>query len=148
MNNDNPGLGVMLAALSETGETGLILNEVKGKQITGLQLRKRDEGADKFYWEDSLVVGLDHGEAIRIYDGGQSCCEYRYMTTDDDLDAYVGADFIDIEVRNGPDIDAGYDVHEVQFLLVNTSLGTFTMETHNEHNGYYGGFYAQVRRLE
>ena len=45
---NNMGLGVMLAAMSETGETGKILNEVKGKQITGLQLRKADEGANKF----------------------------------------------------------------------------------------------------
>jgi hypothetical protein len=31
-------------------------------------------------------------------------------------------------------------VHEVQFLRVSTDAGTIVCETHNEHNGYYGGF--------
>ena len=35
-------------------------------------------------------------------------------------------------------------VHEVQFLNIETSLGIITFETHNEHNGYYGGFYIKA----
>ena len=37
------------------------------------------------------------------------------------------------------------DCHEVQFLEVKTSKGSFTMSSHNEHNGYYGGFSIEVR---
>jgi hypothetical protein len=31
-------------------------------------------------------------------------------------------------------------VHETQFLIVDTTKGSFTIVNHNEHNGYYGGF--------
>ena len=38
------------------------------------------------------------------------------------------------------DVEEEYETHEVQFLEIKTSKGIFTMSTHNEHNGYYGGF--------
>ena len=47
---------------------------------------------------------------------------------------------IDAEIREAPNEPDEYGDHEVQFLLVNTSIGTFTVASHNEHNGYYGGF--------
>jgi len=78
--------------------------------------------------------------AIRIWDNEQSCCESRYMNTCDELTYYVGSKFLGMEVRNGPEIPAEYGCHETQFLIVKTSLGEFTCVTHNEHNGYYGGF--------
>ena len=37
-----------------------------------------------------------------------------------------------------------YEVHEVQFLKIRTSNGDITFETHNIHNGYYGGFYIEL----
>lgn len=37
------------------------------------------------------------------------------------------------------------DVHEVQFLVVHTDKGDLTMSSHNEHNGYYGGFSIEAR---
>lgn len=89
---------------------------------------------------DLRIRFLDGG-AIVLTDNGQSCCEERYMTCDDSLDYYVGASYYGWEVRNCPDGgDSEYDIHEIQFLLVNTSRGTFTVANHNIHNGYYGGF--------
>jgi hypothetical protein len=41
-----------------------------------------------------------------------------------------------------------YGIHEVQFLIVDTDRGSFTCETHNEHNGYYGGFLVVCRPLD
>jgi hypothetical protein len=62
------------------------------------------------------------------------------MRTDYNLSDYVGAKLLGAEVMDAPPISAQYEEHEVQFLHVKTSKGTFTMSSHNEHNGYYGGF--------
>jgi len=101
---------------------------------------------------DSVLLGSDDalhfvfadGSKMKLWDDGQSCCETRYMMTDDDLSSYSGAVLMNIEVRDAPDMSDGYDVHEVQFLEVMTHRGCFTMTTHNEHNGYYGGFYVRI----
>lgn len=89
---------------------------------------------------DRLNVAFDGGDVLRIWDDGQTCCERRYMSTDDDLAHYAGATFIGADVRHGDNREDDEDVHEVAFLIVNTSLGSFTVANHNEHNGYYGGF--------
>ncbi len=91
-----------------------------------------------------LEIVFADGTGIAISDEGQSCCENRYMVCDDDLAYFTGATFIDAEVRDAPDVDDGSECHEVQFLLVHTSKGEFTVATHNEHNGYYGGFSIRV----
>ena len=101
---------------------------------------------------DSVVLGSDDAlhfvfadeSKMKLWDDGQSCCENRYMMTDDDLSFYSGSVLVNIEVRDAPDMGGGYDVHEVQFLEVMTNRGCFTMTTHNEHNGYYGGFYVRI----
>jgi len=93
---------------------------------------------------DELRIGFTDGSSFILSDDGQSCCESRYMTTDDDLDFCAGATFLGIELRDGPDFEDEHgDCHETQFLYVNTSRGGFTVVTHNEHNGYYGGFSIQ-----
>ena len=109
------------------------IEAAKGKRITGLRLDP-DMNCLLFWFED--------GTRLRIFDDGQSCCENRYMRTDDKLDDYVGAIFEGIELRDAPPIAAdGYrGEHEVQFLAIRTSSGQFVMSNHNEHNGYYGGF--------
>lgn len=102
-------------------------------KITGLRVES-----------STLSIHLEDGSVVNLQDDGQSCCERRYMTCDDDLQYYIGADYYGWEVRNSNEGgDSDYDVHEVQFLLVNTSRGTFTTANHNIHNGYYGGFWIQ-----
>ena len=102
---------------------------------------------------DSVVLGSDDAlhfvfsdnSKMKLWDDGQSCCENRYMMTDDDLSLYSGAKLLSIEVLDAPDMEDEYDeVHEVQFLEVMTNRGCFTMTTHNEHNGYYGGFDVRI----
>lgn len=87
----------------------------------------------------TLLMDFIDGSALRLYDDGQCCCENRYLHTDDDLTPFAGATFLGARVQDAPSI-ADVDEHEVQFLIIDTSLGSFTVETHNEHNGYYGGF--------
>lgn len=89
---------------------------------------------------DCICLYFPGDVVLRIHDT-TDCCEYRYMTTDDDLTWYNGATLLGVEVLNGPEIEIEHGgVHETQFLRVRTSAGWFTIETHNEHNGYYGGF--------
>lgn len=113
-----------------------IYEKAKGKKIRAIKLDDND-----------LQITFEDGSGIAIFDNGQSCCETRYMRTDDNLDYYIGAEFRDMELRESPVVQEKYGEHEVQFLLVNTSKGTFTMSNHNEHNGYYGGFSIEVKEL-
>ena len=101
-----------------------------GKTIAALRL-----GDD-----DALHFEFDDGTKMTLSDEGQSCCERRYMRTDDNLADFVGAKLLGAEIKEAPDQPDEYGEHEVQFLEVQTDRGVFTMASHNEHNGYYGGF--------
>jgi hypothetical protein len=132
----NLGLGVMLGMLSGNEESAETFREAIGKTITDLELESEE-----------LVFTFSDGSRMKLFDDGQSCCEERYMHTDDDLAYYIGSKLLSAETRNAPDENAEWDVHEVQFLLVTTDKGVFTMASHNIHNGYYGGFLIRVAAL-
>lgn len=123
------GLGVMIQMLRGNEESVAAYRGALGKTIKNLGLMS----------DESLRLEFTDGSAIKFFDDGQSCCETRYMTTDDKLDDFAGATFAGVRIEEA-DNRPGDEEHEVQFLLVDTSKGTFTMESHNEHNGYYGGF--------
>jgi hypothetical protein len=130
------GLGVMIAMLGGNRESAEAMQAALGKEITALRLDDGDR-------DNALHFTFSDGSGLRLFDDGQSCCESRYMRTDDDLSAFVGATLVSAEVRDVPKVpseDEYGDEHEVQFLIVTTSKGAFTMASHNEHNGYYGGF--------
>lgn len=128
--SDNLGLGVMINMLGGNKSTVEKLKSVLNKEIKNLKME-----------DDKLRFEFNDGDLMVVFDDGQSCCENRYMTTDDDLDYFQGSKLMDMEIKEAPNAPAEYDEHEVQFLVVKTSKGEFTMETHNEHNGYYGGFW-------
>jgi hypothetical protein len=104
---------------------------------------------------DALNMLFAEG-TLTIRDDGQSCCESRYMTTDDDLPSFVGAKLVAFDEAAGPNIEeepdeSGYsynDPHETMFVRLHTTAGTITLVTHNEHNGYYGGFNVVSRWSE
>jgi hypothetical protein len=98
-----------------------------------------------FVLDDILRVVFAGGDKLFIWDGDDQCCEHRYMTTDDELDTFVGAKLVGIEVVDGPDIPFEDGVHEQTFVKLETTMGTITLVTHNEHNGYYGGFDVESR---
>ena len=90
---------------------------------------------------DELTIRFADGTGLKLYDNANSCCERRYMHTDDDLSEVVGGKLYGIEVRDAPDVeDECGEVYEVQFLVVKTSIGQCEVCTHNVHNDYYGGF--------
>lgn len=124
------GMGVMLHHLcGNAGSVAAFLSAIN-KEISELYL-----GGD-----DALHFAFTDGTRIKLFDDGQSCCESRYMRTDDKLSDFVGAKLLGAEIKDAPNIEAGYETHEVQFLEVKTDKGSFVMSSHNEHNGYYGGF--------
>jgi hypothetical protein len=127
----NLGMNVMLNMLDSGKETFDAVSAAIGKTIVGVVLDDKD---------DVLRFAFDDGSTLKLWDDGQSCCENRYMRTDDTLADYVGATLVGIELREAPDAADGCDAHEVQFLAVKTSKGEFVVSSHNEHNGYYGGF--------
>jgi hypothetical protein len=134
------GLGVMINMLSGDEESEPTVAGALGKVIRTIVL---DE---KVTEDGALVLTFTDGSVLCLLDAGRSCCESRYLTTDDDLPSFAGATFTGLEVLSGPDNeDDDYGVHETAFLHVRTDRGTIVVTTHNEHNGYYGGFWLIAR---
>ena len=120
------GMGMLFGS----GDTKMALEGAIGHTINGVKLE-----------DDEIVVGLNNGSTLKLWDGGQSCCESRYITTDADLPSYVGKTIRGFELRDYDVKDEDeYNVHDAQALVILTSEGNIDFVTHVEHNGYYGGF--------
>lgn len=133
------GIKVLLNDIFGEHEESRVIKDSIGKTIVALRLDEDD---------DALHLEFSDGSKIVIFDDGQSCCESRYMRTDDDLTYFIGSKFTGTSLRDAPDRDEDGGVHEVQFLIVHTDAGDFTMANHNEHNGYYGGFLLKAKKEE
>jgi len=123
------GLGVMLNFLGGNEETVSAIKASIGNAITSIALDA-----------ESLVIGLSNGTSLKLWDDGQSCCETRYMSCDDDLQSFIGDKLVGIELKNTQNMEYEYGAYEVQFLDIITDKSRFQIANHNEHNGYYGGF--------
>jgi hypothetical protein len=115
--------------------------------------------ADKFYGrkiksvamvDDKFIISFAGGSEITITDDGQSCCESRYMTCDDNPADLVGGKLHSIEVKKVEDVDAASidEEHQIAFLEVATDKTSITFCTHVEHNGYYGEFGLNVSQTK
>ena len=131
---ENLGVGVMFGILGGNEETVTSIQSSLNKTIEKVELD-----------DEQLFISFIDGSELVIWDGGQSCCESRYMTTDDNLSDFNGATLLDMELKSVEYEDLDYGEHEIQFLDVKTSEGVFTIVNHNEHNGYYGGFWIQAK---
>lgn len=94
--------------------------------------------------DNVLVIKCKDLPKISILDDGQSCCEKRYMTADDDLSSLVGQRMVSVILKDHIKGDGEWGPHEIQFLEVQTDQGFATIVNHNEHNGYYGGFWLRA----
>lgn len=112
-----------------------VITDSRGKAIISLELTS-----------NSLIIGFD-SFSIRIEDTDQQCCELRFLTTDDDLNSFLGATFLGVDTLDAPSVIEPHEYHDVEFVQVRTSIGVLVLETHNIHNGYYGGFNVQVSRI-
>lgn len=114
------------------------VEECRGRKIAALSLDAEN---------DRLEIQFESGHTMTVWDeGDRDCGEYRYMSTSDDLQQFVGAALLGLEVRDVADQVLSRDdddcgpVLECQFLIVQTDRGNITFENYNEHSGYYGGF--------
>ncbi len=108
---------------------GKAFSATLGKVIFKITLNDKNE----------LVFDFTDGTGVKILDEAIYCCEERYMRTDDNLDDFIGTKLIGAELKHVENVDS-YEVHEIQFLEIQTNRGVFTMANHNENNGYYCGF--------
>lgn len=135
---DGVGIGVMLHTIFGDSDTNSAMLQAQGKIIAALSISDKE-----------LTIKFNDETGIVLFDDGQSCCEHRYMHTDDNLPDFIGAQFLGAKIQDGPtETDECGDPKESQFLIVSTSLGEFTVVNYNEHNGYYGGFWIAAKSTE
>ena len=130
----------MIDVCNLEGKSAEAFLKVVGKKIMGIKLE-----------DDMLYISFGSQGTLKVSDEGQSCCEHRYITTDDKLEDYVGGNLLNIEVKPVPIplLDDGEgESHDIEFVEVSTSKGAFVLVTHNEHNGYYGGFFVCAKYEE
>jgi hypothetical protein len=132
MGYDFPGMGVLLSSGSDVK-----LDDIKGKTIRFAKLV-----------ENKVFLQFTDGTRIKLYDDGQSCCENRYISTDDEMNNIEDGLLLDIEKKEGPIVEKDCEVHEQIFVEIKTDKGFVTLCTHNEHNGYYGGFALVLQKDE
>lgn len=137
------GFSVLIGMLGGNHETAATMRSAIGKTIAEAWIDDDANGGN-----GALNLRFSDGTGIMIYDAGQLCCEERYIKTDDDLSYHIGATLIDAEVKKGPEVKREYGIHEMAFLHVKTSKGEIVVNTHNEHNGYYSGFWFEARPLD
>jgi hypothetical protein len=126
------GLGVMIQMLGGNKSSAVAVESCIGKTIKELKI---DDNHFQLFFDEGY---------LDLWDDGQSCCEYRHMYCDDDLSFFTGAKLQGIKIKDGPSKDNDGDVSECQFLIIETDKGEITVANHNEHNGYYGGFYIKA----
>lgn len=130
------GLGVMMNMLAGDEDTAQAVGASLGKTIESVRVV-----------DNQAIITFTDNSVLTLWDDGQSCCEHRYMSCADyDLPTFKGANLISVEVVDGGQQDKDYNVHEIQFLNIVTSLGTIQVANHNEHNGYYGGFSIAAKK--
>lgn len=93
-------------------------------------------------WEGYEVV--TNGRTIRVcISNGSNCCEsWGHLSSDDDLQQYVGAKLLSItsvdKALNTKTDPGGIDEGSVYFVNFNTDRGKFQLAVYDSHNGYYG----------
>lgn len=146
----------LLTVLQETTIVGAVLVRDHDADYLYLRCKQDAKWVDPHHrvrnlYPDSRIL------EVFIRDGGQSCCEARWMTCEDNLMDIQGALLKDIRLSAaGPEWelverarkritgDTSDDHHDIQFVDILTSKGPVQLVTHNNHNGYYGGFSIQV----
>lgn len=147
------GIGFNLRLLFGADEqTPTAVLDSAGKTIRAITLAEDEHGND---FTTGMAFLFTDDTAVIFYDDARSCCEHRYMTTDDDLAPFVGATFMDVALseKNTPAVEESQsewddgEQHEWCFVDFTTSMGVFTSTMHDRHNGYYGGIALAARTI-
>lgn len=124
------GLGVMLRSLCGNEENVNAFTSSLNKTITAIDTD-----------DENLWLTFDDGTRLRFYDDGQSCCEKRWMEPQANYDPLLGSKLLGGEMKQLDELPDEYGNHELCELSITTDKGAICSKFHNEHNGYYGGFY-------
>lgn len=93
---------------------------------------------------EGYVLTMDNGDTIKLgISSGQSCCEeFGYLMSEDDLQSFVGSEYIGTDVVDQSfavrEALGGINIDACMFVNINTSKGLLQFVAYNEHNGYYG----------
>ena len=95
---------------------------------------------------DGYEISTDENQYYVLINNGQSCCEnWGYLSSDDNLDYFVGAELIEVKltdvVLNQKVVEeSNYygDGDGIQFVDFVTDKGVLQLAVYNSHNGYYG----------
>lgn len=100
---------------------------------------------DKTIWEsdyEGYIITTNKQQIKLGIQEGQSCCEcYGYITSEDDLSSYIGAELIDVVITDKLLVSTNLSaVHQgdTMFVTIETNKGSFQFVAYNDHNGYYG----------
>jgi hypothetical protein len=89
-------------------------------------------------------IHTDEQQILILVSTGQGCCESTgYVCSEENLDDFIGADIIDIEITDTALNSRVLERSEtfeggVMFLNVKTTKGVLQFVVYNDHNGYYG----------
>lgn len=100
--------------------------------------------------ENAVKIRFANGEGVRI-DLAARCCEQLSFDTDDDLGALSGQKLSSVSLDEAhcasEDLESE-TARDISFLRIHTTDGAVAViSCHNEHSGYYEGFYPIVTEL-
>lgn len=134
-------IGRQLASLFRDGASDFVWLTRVASPIRSITIDDEGNGA--------LRIALESGDVLRLRNCESTCCERRYMHSDDNLKSFLGARLASIEMDSATQRDGEYgDVIEQSFIKVRTTNGDFTVIAYNEHNGYYGGINLEPEWLQ
>ena len=95
---------------------------------------------------DGYKIETENHKFYILIDNGQSCCEsWGYLSSEDDLVQYVGAELQEVRLTDtalNQTVVEKSDYYEdsggIQFVDFVTDRGVFQLAVYNAHNGYYG----------
>lgn len=93
---------------------------------------------------EGIVITLQDDTKYKIgIEDGQSCCEISgYITSHDNYDDFINAEFYDyyITTQDLCTIESLKDEYysDMMFFTIKTSKGDLQFVAYNDHNGYYG----------
>lgn len=122
---------------------------LNGKNGSRLGLAQMINVLGNYSKKDGFEINTEKHQWLILIDNSQSCCEsWGYITSDDDLEKYVGKTLTDVRLTDTAlnteyveksgvygDLDGG-GIQFVDFIFDDNLVLQFAV--YNSHNGYYG----------
>ena len=116
-------------------------------KIESVTFKKKED--DYTEYEGYQIITDKQTIKLAIDNGGQCCENFGYFMSEDNIEEFVGASLISVEVvdtllnteklkTNCNSYGSDWDDTYVMFVNINTDKGLLQFVAYNEHNGYYG----------